>query len=149
MEARGLEPTLVVGPVRLGGPGGVGTCCGAPDALDEEPAGDTELMRERRALCLLSPGGFEFGGVLVDLDIIVGAERAMKEEAGEVGPDVVVVAEGCVVPWNGGLNGGFRFGLTLDWPGAVKLDKKESTWAGGEDGGTSLTLCAGETCWNC
>lgn len=103
-------------------------------------------MRERRALCLLSPGRFEFGGVLVDLDIIVGAERAMKEEAGEVGPDVVVVAEGCA-PWNGGLNGGFE--LTLDWPGAVKLDKKESTCAGGEDGGTSLRLCAGETCWNC
>jgi len=100
-------------------------------------------MRERSALCLLSPGRFGFGGVLVDLDILVGAERATKEEAGEVGPDVVVaVAEGCVVLWNGG------FGLTLDWPGAVKLERKESTWAGGEDGGTSLRLCAGETCWN-
>ncbi len=103
-------------------------------------------MREKRVLCLLSPGGFGFGGVLVDVDILVEAERAAKEEAGEVGPDVVVVvAEACVVPWNGG----FRFGLTLDWPGAVKLEKRESTWAGGEDGGTSLRLCVGETCWNC
>jgi hypothetical protein len=84
-------------------------------------------MRERSALCLLSPGRFGFGGVLVDLDILVGAERAVKEEAGEVGPDVVVaVAEGCA-EWNGG------FGLTLDWPGAVKLERKESTWAGEED----------------
>ena len=100
-------------------------------------------MRERRALCLLSPCRFGFGGVLVDLDILEGAERAVKEEAGEVGPDVVVaVAEGCAEPWNGG------FGLTLGWPAAVKLERKESTWAGGEDGGTSLRLCAGETCWN-
>jgi len=78
-------------------------------------------MRDRRALCLLSPGRFGFGGVLVDLDMLVGAERAVKEEAGEVGPDVVVVAEDCAAPWNGG------FGLTLDWPGAVKLERKEST----------------------
>jgi hypothetical protein len=101
-------------------------------------------MRERSALCLVSPGRFGFGGVLVDLDILVGAERAVKEEAGEVGPDaVVVVAEGCAVAWNGG------FGLTLDWPEAVKLERKESTWAGGEDGGTSLRLCEGEARWNC
>jgi hypothetical protein len=102
-------------------------------------------MRERSALCLVSPGGFGFGGVLVDLDILVAAERAVKEEAGEVGPDVVVVAKGCAAPWNAG----FGFVLTLDWPGADKLERKESTWAGGEDGGTSLRLCAGETRWNC
>ena len=144
MEPGALEPAEAVGPVRLGGPGGVGTCWGAPDALDEEPAGDTELISERSALCLLSPGAFGFGGVLVDLVILVDAERAVKEEAGEVGPDVVVVvAKGCAVPWNVG------FGLTLDWPGAVKLERKESTWAGGEDEGTSLRLCVGETCWNC
>jgi len=47
-------------------------------------------MRERRALCLLSPGRIGFGGVLEDVDILVGAERAVKEDAGEVGPDVVV-----------------------------------------------------------
>ncbi len=97
-------------------------------------------MRESSVLCLLSPGGFGFGGVLVDVDILVGAERAVKEEAGEVGPDVVV-AGGCAVPWNG-------IGLTLDLPGAVKLERRDSTWAGG-DGATSLRLCGGETCWNC
>jgi hypothetical protein len=48
-------------------------------------------MRERSALCLVSPGGFKFGGVLEDVDILVGAERAVKEDAGEVGPDVVAV----------------------------------------------------------
>lgn len=98
-------------------------------------------MRERRALCLLSPGRIGFGGVLVDVDILVGAERAVKEDAGEVGPDVV--AAGCAEPWSGG------FGLPLGWPGVVKLEKRDSTWAGGEDGATSLRLCAGETCWNC
>ena len=77
------------GPVRLGAAGGVGTCWGAPDEV--EPAGDTEPRRERRALCLVSPGRFEFGGVLVEVDMLVGAERAVREEAGEVGPEVVVV----------------------------------------------------------
>ena len=75
--------------VRFGGPGGVGTCGGAPDA---EPAGDTELRRDRRALCLLSPCRFALGGVLVDVDILVGADRAVMEDAGEVGPEVVAVA---------------------------------------------------------
>jgi hypothetical protein len=61
--------------------------------------GDTELRRERRALCLLSPAGFAFGGVLVDVDMLVGADRAVREEAGEVGPEaeaavVVVVVIG-------------------------------------------------------
>jgi hypothetical protein len=50
-------------------------------------------MRERSVLCLLSPGGFRFGGVLVDVDILVGAERAVREDAGEVGPDVVVTVD--------------------------------------------------------
>jgi hypothetical protein len=76
------------GAARFGGPGGVGTCGGAPD--EEEPAGDTDPRRERSALCLLSPGRFEFGGVLVDVVMLVGAERAVIEDAGEVGPDVVV-----------------------------------------------------------
>jgi hypothetical protein len=99
-------------------------------------------MRERSALCLVSPGRFEFGGVLEDVDILVGAERPVREDAGEVGPDVVVAV--AVEPWRGG------FGLTpLDWPGAVKLEKRDSTWAGGEEGTTSLRLCAGETRWNC
>jgi hypothetical protein len=40
-----LEPAEAVGPVRW-------VMSGAPDALDdsEEPAGDTELMREERTL---------------------------------------------------------------------------------------------------
>ena len=52
--------------------------------------GDTDPRRERRALCLLSPGRFEFGGVLVDVVMLVGAERAVIEDAGEVGPDAVM-----------------------------------------------------------
>jgi hypothetical protein len=76
-------------PVRFEGAGGVGTWWGAPD--DDEPAGDTVPRRERRALCLLSPGGFRFGGVLVEVDKFVGAERAVIEDEGEVGPDVEVV----------------------------------------------------------
>lgn len=54
--------------------------------------GDTELRRERRALCLVSLWGFAFGGVLVDVVMLVGAERAVMEEAGEVGPDAVAAA---------------------------------------------------------
>lgn len=54
--------------------------------------GDTELRRERRALCLVSLGGFAFGGVLVDVVMLVGAERAVREEAGEVGPEAVAAA---------------------------------------------------------
>lgn len=81
-----LDPT---GPPRLGGPGGVGTCWGAPD--EEEPVGDTEPSRVRSVLCLVSPGRVAFGGVLVDVVILVGAERAVIEDAGEVGPDVAVV----------------------------------------------------------
>jgi hypothetical protein len=76
------------GTLRFEGTGGVGTWRGAPD--EEEPAGDTEPKRERRALCLLSPGRFVFGGVLVEVDMLVGAERAVIEDAGEVGPDVDV-----------------------------------------------------------
>jgi hypothetical protein len=60
--------------------------------------------------------------VLVDVDILVGAERAVIEDAGEVGPEVVVtVVVGWVEPWWRG------FGLPLDWPGAVKLEKRDST----------------------
>jgi hypothetical protein len=59
--------------------------------------GDTELRRERRALCLLSLGGFAFGGVLVDVDMLVGAESAVREEAGEVGPDADAAAAVVVV----------------------------------------------------
>ena len=77
------------GPARLWVPGGVGTCWGTPD--EEEPAGDTEPRRERSVLCLVSPGMVAFGGVLVDVVILVGAERAVIEDAGEVGPDVAVV----------------------------------------------------------
>ena len=55
--------------------------------------GDTVPRRERSALCLLSPGRIGLGGVLVDVVILVGAERAVIEDAGEVGPDVVVVAD--------------------------------------------------------
>ena len=77
------------GPARLGGAGGVGTCWGAPD--EEEPVGDTEPRRERSVLCLVSPGRVAFGGVLVDVVMLVGAERAVIEDAGEVGPDVAVV----------------------------------------------------------
>lgn len=52
----------------------------------------------------------------MDFDILVGAERVVKEEAEEVGSDV---AEGrAVLEWNEG------FGSTLDWPGVVKLEKK-------------------------
>jgi hypothetical protein len=54
--------------------------------------GDTELRRERRALCLVSLKGFAFGGVLVDVVMLVGAERAVREEAGEVGPEAVAAA---------------------------------------------------------
>jgi hypothetical protein len=61
--------------------------------------GDTELRRERRALCLLSPGMFAFGGVLVDVVMLVGAERAVMEEAGEVGPEAVTAAAGVVIGW--------------------------------------------------
>jgi len=62
------------------------------------------LRRERRALCLVSLGGFAFGGVLVDVVILVGAESAVIEEVGEVCPDAVaaaaavVVVVGCMVP---------------------------------------------------
>jgi hypothetical protein len=60
---------------------------------------------------------FEFGGVLVDLNILAGAERAVKEEAGEVGPDVVVVAEGCtVLEWRVWVDAGLA--------GAVELENK-------------------------
>jgi hypothetical protein len=38
--------------------------------------GYTKLKRERSALCLLLPGRFGFGGVLVDLDILVDTEGA-------------------------------------------------------------------------
>jgi hypothetical protein len=66
---------------------------GGHQMLDEEPARDTEPTRETRrsALCLLSPGRFGFCGILVDVDILVGAEteRAVKEATREVGPDVV------------------------------------------------------------
>ena len=61
--------------------------------------GDTELRRERRALCLVSLGGFAFGGVLVDVVMLVGAERAVMEEAGEVGPDAVTAAAVVVMGW--------------------------------------------------
>jgi hypothetical protein len=40
-------------------------------------------------LCLVSPG-MVFGVVLEDVVILVGAERAVMEDAGEVGPEVVV-----------------------------------------------------------
>ena len=56
--------------------------------------GDTVPRRVRSALCLLSPGTIGFGGVLVDVVILVGAERAVIEDAGEVGPDVVVAVVG-------------------------------------------------------
>jgi|HubBroStandDraft_3_1064219.scaffolds.fasta_scaffold628356_1 hypothetical protein len=79
---------VAAGAPRFGGPGGVGTCWGTPD--EEEPAGDTDPKRDRSVLCLLSPGTIGFGGVLVDVVILVGAERAVIEDAGEVGPDVVV-----------------------------------------------------------
>jgi hypothetical protein len=54
---------------------------------------------------------------LVDLDILVGAERTVKEEVGEVNPDVVVVAEGCaVLEWRGWVD--------AELAGAVKLENK-------------------------
>lgn len=59
--------------------------------------GETELRRESRALCLVSLAGFAFGGVLVEVVMLVGAERAVMEEAGEVGPDAVAAAAVVVV----------------------------------------------------
>jgi alpha/beta superfamily hydrolase len=60
--------------------------------------GETELRRERRALCLVSFGGFAFGGVLVDVVVmLVAAERAVIEEAGEVGPDAFAAAADDIV----------------------------------------------------
>jgi hypothetical protein len=61
----------------FGGTGGVGTWRGAPD--EEETVRDTKLKRTR---FLLSPRRLVFGRVLV------GAERAAIEDAGEVGHDV-------------------------------------------------------------
>jgi hypothetical protein len=75
----------------------------------------------------------------VDLDILAGAERAVKEEAGEVGPDVVVVAEGGAVLER-------RVWVDSGLAGAVKLNlkkKKKRTDLGGRRGRRDVfeTLC--------